>query len=77
MSQKDIDHCIQGALQGYLEDLGDTEPKDVHALFVAAVERSLIEAVLARVDGNQSRAAQWLGIHRNTLRRKMADLGLD
>ncbi len=77
MSQKDIDHCVRQALTGYLDSLGDTEPKNVHALFVAATERPLFKAVLDRVDGNQSRAAQWLGIHRNTLRRKLAELGLD
>jgi Fis family transcriptional regulator len=76
MSQQAIDQCIRQALDAYLQDLGDIEPKDVHEMFLAAMERPLLEAVLQRVDGNQSRAAQWLGIHRNTLRRKLVDLGL-
>lgn len=77
MSQQAIDPCIRAALDAYLRDLGDIEPKDLHAMFLAAMERPLLDAVMQRVDGNQSRAAQWLGIHRNTLRRKLVELGLE
>ena len=37
---------------------------------VGEFEKRFIKGVLERVDGNQSRAAQVLGIHRNTLSRK-------
>lgn len=39
-------------------------------------EKRFISQVLAKVDGNLSQAAEMLGIHRNTLSRKMADLRL-
>ncbi len=39
-------------------------------------EKRFITRVLARCDGNLSRAAAALGIHRNTLSRKMAELKL-
>ncbi|MHB8734180.1 MAG: helix-turn-helix domain-containing protein [Terriglobales bacterium] len=39
-------------------------------------ERRFIQQVLERTDGNQSRAALALGVHRNTLSRKMAELRL-
>jgi Fis family transcriptional regulator len=43
---------------------------------VRSVERPLLEHVMDRADGNQSLAAQWLGINRNTLRRKLLEHGL-
>jgi two-component system nitrogen regulation response regulator GlnG len=43
---------------------------------IESVERPLIEAVLRRTDGNQIRAAAILGINRNTLRKKIGELGI-
>ena len=40
-------------------------------------EKRFIERILQRHNGNQSRAAKVLGIHRNTLSRKVEELGLD
>ena len=40
-------------------------------------EKRFIKSVLERAHGNQSKAAQSLGIHRNTLSRKITDLNLD
>ncbi len=40
-------------------------------------ERKFIRKVLERVNGNKSKAAKTLGIHRNTLSRKIGELGLD
>ncbi len=44
---------------------------------VTEVEKRFIKKVLEKNNGNQSRAARTLGIHRNTLSRKIEDLGLD
>ena len=76
MSRQDIDSCIRKTLQQYFQDLGDEPPNAVHEMIVAAVEKPMLEVVMARAEGNQSRAAQWLGINRNTLRRKLLDHGL-
>ncbi len=50
---------------------------DLHALLISAVERPLIEVVLERAGGNQVKAAEMLGINRNTLRKKITELGID
>ena len=76
MSRQDIDSCIRKTLQQYFQDLGDEPPNAVHEMIVEAVEKPMLEVVMARAEGNQSRAAQWLGINRNTLRRKLLDHGL-
>ena len=40
-------------------------------------EKRFIERILEKHNGNQSKAAKALGIHRNTLSRKVEELGLD
>lgn len=44
---------------------------------VGEFEKRFIKRILDRADGNQSRAAQLLGIHRNTLSRKIGQYKLD
>lgn len=76
MSQQMIDDCVRRALEQYFRDLGGEEPAGLHELMVRSVERPLLEHVMTRAEGNQSLAAQWLGINRNTLRRKLLEHGL-
>ncbi len=52
-------------------------PGDVHGALLARVEKPLIETALARTGGNQLRAAELLGINRNTLRKRIVELGID
>jgi Fis family transcriptional regulator len=73
MSRKAIDACVRESVEQYLADLRGAEPDDLHHLFIAAAEKPLLEVVMRHADGNQSRAADWLGINRNTLRRKLLD----
>ena len=73
MSKKDIDACIRDSLEQFFQDLNGTEPHAVHAMVVGAVERPMLEVVMKHADGNQSKAADWLGINRNTLRRKLLE----
>ena len=73
MSKKAIDDCMRSSVEQYLKDLRGTEPGALHELFLDAAERPLLEVVMRHAEGNQSRAADWLGINRNTLRRKLLD----
>ena len=70
---KSIDACIRHALEQYFDDLRGTDPVDVHDMIIEAVEKPMLDVVMQRADGNQSKAAEWLGINRNTLRRKLLD----
>jgi Fis family transcriptional regulator len=40
---------------------------------VGTVEKPMLEVVMQQADHNQSRAAQWLGLNRNTLRKKLLE----
>jgi len=73
MSKKAIDECIRASVEQYLRDLRGTEPAALHELFLGAAEKPLLDVVLRHAEGNQSKAAEWLGINRNTLRRKLLD----
>ena len=73
MSKKTIQDCIKDNLEGYFHDLRGAEPHAVYDMVVSAVERPMLEVVMHRADGNQSKAAEWLGINRNTLRRKLLE----
>ena len=76
MSQPDIETCVRETLDQYFRDLQGAEPHSLHELVLRAVERPLLEVVMREAEGNQSKAAEWLGINRNTLRRKLLDHGL-
>ena len=69
--------CVREALDAYLGELDGVEPNELFRLVMEQVEPPMIEAVLARTRGNQSRAAQMLGINRGTLRKKIKLYGLD
>lgn len=65
--------CVRASLQAYFRDLDGTDPADLHNMLVKAVERPLLEVVMEQTQNNQSRAAQWLGLNRNTLRKKLLE----
>ena len=73
MSNVNIQECVRASLEGYLQDLGESEPHGMYTMLVNVVERPLLEVVMLHADNNQSRAAQWLGLNRNTLRKKLLE----
>jgi Fis family transcriptional regulator len=73
LSKKAIDEVLRASVEQYFKDLRGAEPDGLHALFLGAAEKPLLDVVLRHAEGNQSRAADWLGINRNTLRRKLLD----
>lgn len=66
-----LNTTIRTALSQYLNDLGDENPGNVYDLVMQQIEAPLLELIMQHVDGNQSRAAEYLGINRGTLRKKL------
>ncbi len=68
-----IEHCIRGNLETYFRDLDGTEPTGLYDMLVKVVEKPLMEVVMAQTGQKPSRAAEWLGLNRNTLRQKLLE----
>jgi len=73
VSKKHIEECVRTSLESYFRDLRGTEPDRMYDMLVKAVEKPLLEVVMAKAEQNQSRAAEWLGLNRNTLRKKLME----
>ncbi len=70
---KTLEQCVVESLETYFRDLGGSEPDRIHAMVMQAVEKPLLATVMRHADGNQSLAARWLDINRNTLRKKLVE----
>jgi two-component system nitrogen regulation response regulator GlnG len=73
---------LSGVIESFLGDYfaaheGILPAKGLYDRVIQEVERPLIEATLKAVMGNQKRAAEILGINRNTLRKKVMLLEID
>src|SRR3981081_476912 len=70
----EIADCVRRSLERYFKDLDGAKPRAIYDMVLKNVERPMLELVLDRAEGNQSIAAQMLGINRNTLRKKIHPL---
>ena len=68
---------VSHSIRRYLGDLDGCGANNLHEVVLREVEVPLFVEVLNHCEGNQSRAAELLGIHRATLRRKLRDYGID
>ena len=73
MSKINLEECVRTSLESYFTDLGGSEPDRMYDMMVRVIEKPLLEVVMQHADQNQSRAAQWLGLNRNTLRKKLVE----
>jgi len=72
-----LNGCVSEALERYFADLNGHDPGNLHQLLINEVERPLFASVMRYAGGNQTRAAQLLGINRGTLRKKLKQYGLE
>lgn len=70
---KSLGTLTDEALQTYFQSLNGHRPGALYDLVIGEVEKPLFRAVLNYTDGNQSRAAEILGMNRGTLRKKLRD----
>jgi two-component system nitrogen regulation response regulator GlnG len=71
-----FEEMVKSKLAGLLARIDGYPVHDLYEKVVARVERPLFDLVLAHTGGNQLKAAEILGLNRNTLRKKLADLGM-
>ena len=76
INDNEMARYVRKAIDGYFKDLDGERARGVYDMVINCVEKPLLESVLNRVSGNQTHAAQMLGINRNTLRKKMKAHGI-
>ena len=68
----EIGRSVERSLDEYFRKLDGEPPHGVYDMVITHVERALLTSVLARTNGNQTHAADMLGMNRNTLRAKLS-----
>jgi len=76
IEENEIAACMRRSLNRYFKDLDGETPSEIYDMVLSAMEKPLLIYILDRAEGNQTRAADMLGINRNTLRKKMREHGL-
>ncbi len=67
----EIGQAVQHSLDEYFRRLDGEPATDVYDMVIGHVERTLLVSIMARAEGNQTQAADMLGLNRNTLRTKL------
>jgi DNA-binding protein Fis len=68
---------LQDQIVGLVESIYADKRGDLYKAILDAVEKPMIEHILAQTEGNQLKAARILGINRNTMRTKIKKLSID
>ncbi len=71
-----FENFLEEKLADLVDRLGGLDHGDIYSLVIQRVEKPLLTLVLRKTEGNQVRAASLLGINRNTLRKKLRELGI-
>ena len=71
MSKANLSNDIDILLDQYFTDLSGENPNGVYDMVIQSVEKPLLLYIMNLAEGNQSKAADILGLNRNTLRKKL------
>ena len=69
--RNEIGHSVERSLDEYFRKLDGEPASGVYDMVIGHVERTVLTSVMARAGGNQTQAADMLGLNRNTLRAKL------
>ena len=72
----EIGRSVEKSLDEYFRRLDGEPPHGIYDMVIMHVERALISTVMMRAGGNQTQAADMLGMNRNTLRTKLSKYGI-
>jgi Fis family transcriptional regulator, factor for inversion stimulation protein len=71
LGEQPLREAVDAAMRRYFDHLDGSSATDLYAMVMAEVEAPLLAAVLDHTQGNQTRAAEILGLNRGTLRKKL------
>lgn len=75
--QETLRTCVHRSLREYFNNLEGEEPvNDLYNMVLAEMEIPLLEKILKHTRGNQTKAAEMLGLNRGTLRKKLKQYGM-
>ena len=75
--ENELSSTVRKVMKQYFKDLDGEKASGIYDMVVAAVEKPMLEVVMGQAQGNQTRAAQLLGLNRNTLRKKLKQHGVE
>ncbi|MZG53035.1 MAG: Fis family transcriptional regulator [Nitrospinae bacterium] len=68
-----LEKWLDKSIKQYVSAMDEKNNGHLHELIMGGIEKPLVEIVLKETNGNQTQAANILGINRNTLRKKIAE----
>ena len=71
-----LEKWLDKSIKQYVGVMDEKKNGHLHELIMGGIEKPLVEIVLKETNGNQTQAANILGINRNTLRKKVAEYGI-
>lgn len=76
-SEQPLRDAVRHCLEKFFVDLDGHRPAEIYQMVMGEVEPAMLQTVLNFTQGNQTRAAEILGINRTTLRKKLRQYGLE
>lgn len=71
MNKCELADSVKLSVEQYFKDLDGEAPHAVYDMVLGCIEKPLLEFIMHHAGGNQSKAAEILGLNRNTLRKKL------